>query len=140
MSEIIKKLQIENDLLKNRIDNHSDNDKLVIANMTGMISEKSKDLTDARWKINDALEVKRKAEVDLETMKFELDNLRSRYSADMKEKDLRLAQMQRNFEDSLDLKASEWRDLMDKYLRMEGDVIIFLSNTKLKPEIVPSDL
>lgn len=121
MSEIIKKLQIENNLLKSRIDNYSENDKLVIANMTSMISDKSKDLSDARWKVNDALEIKRKAEMDLETMKFELDNLRSRYGADMKEKDLRLAQMQRNFEDSLDLKASEWRDLKDKYLKMEAD-------------------
>lgn len=120
-SEIIKKLQIENDLMKSRINNYSDNDKLVIANMTGMISDKAKDLSDARWKINDALEIKRKCEMDLETMKFELDNIRSRYSADMREKDLRLAQMQRNFEDSLDLKATEWRDLMDKYLKMEGD-------------------
>jgi len=29
--------------------------------------------------------------------------------------------MQRNFEDSLDLKATEWRDLMDKFLKMETD-------------------
>ena len=120
-SDIIKKLQIENDLLKSRINNYSDNDKLVIANMTGMLTDKSKDLSDARWKINDALEIKRKCEMDLETMKFELDNIRSRYSADMREKDQRLAQMQRNFEDSLDLKATEWRDLMDKFLKMETD-------------------
>lgn len=37
-------------------------------------------------------------------------------------RDLRLAQLQRNCEDTLDLKALEYKDVMDKYLRMEADV------------------
>ena len=37
-------------------------------------------------------------------------------------RDLRLAQQQRNFEDTLDLKAIEYKDMIDKYLRMESDV------------------
>ena len=47
---------------------------------------KSKDLSDLKWKMNDSLELKRRVEMDNETMKFELENLRSRYVADMKEK------------------------------------------------------
>ena len=58
-----------------------------------MLTEKTKDLSDMRWKLNDALEIKRKTETDMETMRFELENLRSRYVADMKEKDLRIAQL-----------------------------------------------
>jgi hypothetical protein len=39
-----------------------------------------------KWKLNDGLELKRRVEMDNESMKFELENLRSRYVADMKEK------------------------------------------------------
>lgn len=39
-----------------------------------------------KWKLNDALELKRRVEMDSESKNFELENLRSRYVADMKEK------------------------------------------------------
>jgi hypothetical protein len=51
-----------------------------------MLSLKSKDVMDMKWKLNDGLELKRRVEMDNESMKFELENLRSRYVADMKEK------------------------------------------------------
>ena len=43
-------------------------------------------MMDMKWKLNDGLELKRRVEMDNESMKFELENLRSRYVADMKEK------------------------------------------------------
>jgi hypothetical protein len=77
---------LENTALKNRLEHYEDNNKLSVANMTSMLSDKGKDLNDMKWKLNDALELKRRAEMDNETMKFELENLRSRYVADLREK------------------------------------------------------
>ena len=51
-----------------------------------MMSEKARDVNDMKWKLNDALELKRRCETDKETMMFELDNLRARYVADLREK------------------------------------------------------
>ena len=75
-----------NDSLKHRLDNFEDSNKLSTANLTSMLSQKSKDVSDMKWKLNDALELKRRVEMDKESMVFELENLRSRYVADMKEK------------------------------------------------------
>lgn len=79
-------LILENESLKHRLDTYEDTTKLSMANMSCMISEKGKDLNDMKWKLNDALEIKRRVETDKETMLFELENLRARYVADMKEK------------------------------------------------------
>lgn len=79
-------MALENAGLRNRLDHYEDNNKLSVANMTSMLSDKGKDLNDMKWKLNDALELKRRAEMDNETMKFELENLRSRYVADLREK------------------------------------------------------
>lgn len=82
----LKKLALENEALKHRLDNYEDSSKLSMANISSMLSDKGKDLSDMKWKLNDALELKRRSETDKETMQFELENLRSRYVADMKEK------------------------------------------------------
>jgi hypothetical protein len=47
------------------------------------------DYNDMRWKLNDALEIKRKIEADNETLKFEIENIRSRYIIDMREREVR---------------------------------------------------
>lgn len=82
----LKTLAIENDSLRHRLENYEDSNKLSMGNLTSMLSQKSSDLTNMKWKLNDGLELKRRVEMDNESMKFELENLRSRYVADMKEK------------------------------------------------------
>jgi hypothetical protein len=77
---------LENESLKHRLDSSEDSTKLSMANMSSMISDKGKDLNDMKWKLNDALELKRRSEMDKDTMIFELENLRARYVADLKEK------------------------------------------------------
>lgn len=77
---------LENESLKHRLDSYEDSTKLSMANMSSMISDKGKDLNDMKWKLNDALELKRRSEMDKDTMIFELENLRARYVADLKEK------------------------------------------------------
>ena len=86
MKNKLKTLAIENDSLRHRLENYEDSNKLSVGNLTGMLSQKSKDLMDMKWKLNDGLELKRRTEMDNESMRFELENLRSRYVADMKEK------------------------------------------------------
>lgn len=82
----LKKLLIENESLKHRLESYEDSTKLSMANLSSMISDKGKDLSDMKWKLNDALELKRRSEMDKETMVFELENLRARYVADLREK------------------------------------------------------
>ena len=84
--EQVKRLSMENDGLRHRLDNYEDSNKLSVANLSSMISQKGKDVSDMKWKLNDALELKRRVEMDSESKNFELENLRSRYVADMKEK------------------------------------------------------
>ena len=86
----LKKIMLENESLRHRLDNFEDGTKLSMANMSSMISDKGKDLNDMKWKLNDALELKRRTETDKDTMVFELENLRARYVADLKEKYLLL--------------------------------------------------
>lgn len=73
-------------MLKHRLDSYEDSTKLSMANLSSILSEKGRDFNDIKWKLNDALELKRRSETDKETMMFELENLRARYVADLKEK------------------------------------------------------
>ena len=86
LQQQLKRLTLENESLKHRLDSYEDSSKLSTANLSSMLSDKGKDLNDMKWKLNDALELKRRAEMDKETMQFELENLRARYVADLKEK------------------------------------------------------
>ena len=88
----IKKLTLENEALRHRLDEFDDSTKHSMASLTHMLSDKGKDVHDMKWKLNDALEIKRRVEMDKETMMFELENLRARYVADLKEKYPRLKQ------------------------------------------------
>jgi hypothetical protein len=73
-------------MLKHRLDTYEDSTKLSMANLSSILSDKGRDMNDMKWKLNDALELKRRSETDKETMMFELENLRARYVADLKEK------------------------------------------------------
>jgi hypothetical protein len=99
---------LENESLKHRLDSYEDTSKLSMANLSSMLSEKGRDMNDMKWKLNDALELKRRSETDKETMQFELENLRARYVADLKEKYIKVTEETLDSHSSRETSKTQW--------------------------------
>lgn len=64
-------------------------------------------MSDLRRKVNDLLEIKRRLEEETAALRFSIDNLRGKMETAVREKQLRIDQLERSFSENSMLKNDE---------------------------------
>ncbi|KAL4434568.1 hypothetical protein ABPG74_007352 [Tetrahymena malaccensis] len=100
-----------------------------IQSLTSQLNDKNIELSEMRRKVNDLIEIKRRLEEETGALRFSLDNLRSKSETELREKQIRIEQIERTYSENNSLKNEEIQHLKNKIKELD---MLLLKNTEQK--------
>ncbi|EAS04956.3 hypothetical protein TTHERM_00685990 (macronuclear) [Tetrahymena thermophila SB210] len=100
-----------------------------IQSLTSQMNDKNIELSEMRRKVNDLIEIKRRLEEETGALRFSLDTLRSKSETELREKQIRIEQIERTYSENNSLKNEEIQHLKNKIKELD---MLLLKSTEQK--------
>ncbi|KAL4481138.1 hypothetical protein ABPG72_015093 [Tetrahymena utriculariae] len=100
-----------------------------IQSLTSQLNDKNIELSEMRRKVNDLIEIKRRLEEETGALRFSLDNQRSKSETELREKQIRIEQIERTYSENNSLKNEEIQHLKNKIKELD---MLLLKSTEQK--------
>ncbi|KRX03302.1 hypothetical protein PPERSA_00825 [Pseudocohnilembus persalinus] len=126
----LKNILVDREILEKRLVEGDKKYDYDIKSLTAQLGDKNEELADMKKKINQVLEIKRRLEEENETLKFSLDNQRQKTEAEIREKQIKLEQLERAFQENMEVKNQEISGYQDKIREAELEIRRLMDQNK----------
>ncbi|KAM3128346.1 hypothetical protein pb186bvf_019536 [Paramecium bursaria] len=118
----VQNLILDRDLLLNKLEIGDKQYNFDVQSLTAQLHDKNAEIQDQRKRIADLLDMKKKAEEEIASLRFTLDHQTTKLESELREKTLKLEAMDKQFQEALYLKDNELVDAFDKIRLLEHEI------------------